>query len=164
MHATRRRLLLTLGAAVLAGCGFERRRAPELSFATLALVGFQPDSPLAAELRSLLRDSATTRLVDAPTQAQAVLEALLDRRERSVVASTAFGQVRELQLRTRLRFRVVTPTGRELIEPTELRLARDISYSETFALAKEQEMAQLYRAMDADIAQQVLRRLASLQA
>ena len=52
-----------------------------------------------------------------PTQAQVVLEALTDAREKSVVAFTAFGQVRELQLRSRFGFRLRTPAGRELIPP-----------------------------------------------
>ena len=70
------------------------------------------------------------------------------RARRSVVASTASGQVRELQLRSRLRFRAAHAGGRELIPPTEMLLTRDMSYSETAALAKEQEEALLFRAMD----------------
>ena len=92
-----------------------------------------------------------------------VLEALADARERSVVASTAAGQVRELQLRARLNFRLRTPAGKELIPATEILLSRDMSYSETVALAKEQEEAQLFRAMQSDIVAQVMRRLAAVQ-
>jgi LPS-assembly lipoprotein len=79
------------------------------------------------------------------------------------VASTAAGQVRELQLRARLNFRLRTPQGRELIPATEILLSRDISYSETAALAKEQEEDFLFRAMQGDIVDQVLRRLASVR-
>jgi LPS-assembly lipoprotein len=77
-----------------------------------------------------------------------------------VVASTAAGQVRELQLRLRFEFRLSTPGGRELIPATELLLSRDLSYSESFALAKAQEEAEIYAAMQTDIVQQLLRRLA----
>lgn len=152
-----------MAALLVAGCGFELRRAPELGFQSLALAGFAPRSPLEDELRRQLSASPTTRVVEAPAKADAVLEALTDAREKSVAASTAFGQVRELQLRSRLRFRLRTPAGRELIAPTEIVLARDMSYSESAALAKEQEEALLFRAMDADIAQQVLRRLAAVR-
>ena len=103
-------------------------------------------------------------MVDAAAQAQVVFEALLDARERSVVGSTAAGQVRELQLRTRLQFRLRTPAGRELIPATELVLARDMNYSEELALAKEQEEALLFRTMQSDIVAQVMRRLAAVQA
>jgi LPS-assembly lipoprotein len=79
------------------------------------------------------------------------------------VASTSAGQVREVQLRVRLRFRVATPSGKLLLAAAELLLTRDMSYSETAALAKMQEEALLYRAMEDDIAAQVLRRLAAIK-
>ena len=160
----RRRLLLGLGAAALAGCGFELRRAPELQFRTVALTGFAPRSPLADELRRSINTSRETRVVDVPSRAQVVLHAITDTRERSVVASTSAGQVRELQLRARLEFSLHTPAGKELIPATEIRLSRDLSFSETVALAKEQEEAFLYRSMQSDIVQQVMRRLAAVTA
>jgi LPS-assembly lipoprotein len=162
---TRRRLLL-LGAAapaLLAGCGFKLRHTPELPFRTIALSGFQARSPLAEELRRTIDASPNTKVVDTLTQAQVVLEGMVDARERSVVASTASGEVRELQIRTRLQFRLHTPAGRELIAPTELVLSRDMSYAENLALAKEQEEALLYRTMQADIVGQVMRRLAAVK-
>ena len=160
----RRQALGLIGAAALAGCGFELRRAPELRFRTLALAGFGPKSPLAEELRTRIDASRTTEVGDAAPKAQVVLEALADAREKSVVASTAFGEVRELQLRSRFSFRLRTPQGRELIPATEILLSRDMSYRETAALAKEQEEAALYRSMQSDIVAQVLRRLASVPA
>lgn len=159
-----RRLLLVLAVSGLAGCGFALRRAPELRFRTIALTGFAPRSPLADELRRSIDASRTTLVVDSSAQAQVVLEAIADARERSVVASTSAGQVRELQLRARLNFRVRTPGGRELIPATEILLSRDMSYSETAAPAKEQEEAFLYRAMQSDIVAQVMRRLAAVPA
>jgi LPS-assembly lipoprotein len=160
----RRHALGMLGLGMLAGCGFELRRAPELRFRSIALAGFAAKSPLAAELRSTLAASPTTTLVEAAPQAQVILESLADGREKSVVASTAFGEVRELQLRSRFNFRLRTPQGRELIPPTEILLSRDMSYRETAALAKEQEEAALYRSMQNDIVAQVMRRLAAVPA
>lgn len=156
-----RRQLFPLAAAALAGCGFQLRQAPKMPFRSIALVGFAPQSVLADALRAQLRDSQV-QLLDAPATAQVVFEALTDARERSVVASTAAGQVREVQLRVRLRFRVATPSGKQLLAVDELLLSRDMSYSETAALAKAQEEALLYRAMDEDIVGQVMRRLAAI--
>ena len=160
----RRLALGWIGALALAGCGFQLRRAPELRFSSIALAGFAPKSPLADELRLNIAASSTTRLVEAASQAQVVLESLADGREKSVVASTAFGEVRELQLRSRFSFRLRTPQGRELIPATEILLSRDMSYRESAALAKEQEEAALYRSMQNDIVAQVLRRLAAVPA
>jgi LPS-assembly lipoprotein len=148
------------GLAGLAGCGFELRRTPTMPFSRIALTGFATKSALALALRERLAPGV--QVVDTPGQAELVLQALLDRREKSVVATTAVGQVRELQLRIRFGFRLVTPGGRELAPAAELFLSRDLSYNETYALAKAQEEADIYAAMQADIVQQVLSRLAQV--
>ncbi|MBW8828291.1 MAG: hypothetical protein JF606_02440 [Burkholderiales bacterium] len=160
--AASRRSVLVLAACALAGCGFELRRSPELHFRTIALSGFAPRSPLAEELRMNINASKTTTVVESQAQAQVVLESIADGRERGVVASTAAGQVRELQIRTRFVFKLRTANGRELIPSTELLLSRDMSYSESVALAKEQEEALLWRTMQSDIVSQVMRRLAAV--
>jgi len=157
-------LVALAGAAALSGCGFQLRRAPELPFKTLHLVGFKPTSPMGVALRRALATSTGTRLVEARPQAEVIFEVLGDAEEKSVVAYTASAQVRELQLRSRLVFRLQTASGRELIARTEIVQSRDMSYKESDALAKEQEEQLLYRAMQDDIALQVLRRLAAVKA
>jgi LPS-assembly lipoprotein len=158
----RRRVLLAAPAAawLLAGCGFARRQAPKLAFASIALVGFAPRSPLATELTRALREQV--QVLPAPDRAVVVLEALEDLREKSNVASTAAAQVREVQLRLRLQFIARTPAGRLLIPRAELMATRDLTTTETAALAKAHEEAELFREMQADVVQQVLRRLASI--
>jgi LPS-assembly lipoprotein len=151
---------LAAAAAALAGCGYTLRQPPALRLKSLALAGFAPRSTMAQALGRQLR--APVQLLDDPARAEVVLRALEDRRESVVVATTAAAQVRELQLRVRLVFRAETAGGRELIPRTELLLARDMSYTEAFALAKEREAAELYRDMEDDIAMQVLRRLAAV--
>lgn len=160
MSSSRRRLLALPAALLLAGCGFSRRRAPRLAFASIALVGFAPRSPMAAELTRVLREQV--QVLPAPERAEVVLEALVDARERSIVASTAAAQVREVQLRLRLNFIARTPSGRLLIPRAELVAARDLSTTESAVLAKGFEEAELYRELQTDVVQQVLRRLASI--
>jgi LPS-assembly lipoprotein len=147
----------------LAGCGFQLRRAPELPFKTIYLSGFKPHSPLAEELRRQIATSTTTRVVEVPAQAEVVLDGQTDKRDKGVVVSTAAGEVREMQLRLHLQFRLRTQAGKELIPSTAIVLSRDMTYNERDALGKEQEEEMLYRAMQADIANQVLRRLAALR-
>ena len=163
MRVVTRRGAVLFAAATLAGCGFQLRRAPELHFRTIQLAGFKPRSPLADELRSNINASTTTQVVEGLAQAQVVLEALDDVREKVVVASGAVGQVTEFQLRTRFNFRLKSVSGRELIPRTEILLNRDMSYTERAALGKEQEENFLYRTMQSDIVSQVMRRLASIQ-
>ena len=95
--------------------------------------------------------------------AQVVLESLVDQREKSVVGLTSAGQVREFQLRLRFRFRLRTREGKVLIDNAEILQQRDVSFSETTALASEAQEQLLYRDMQSDIVQQVLRRLAAVQ-
>ena len=147
--------------AALGGCGFQLRQPPKLSFASIALTGFAPRSLLAAELKRQL--AMQVRVLETPAQADVVLHALNDVREKSVAASTAAAEVRELQLRLKFDFRAHTPAGRELIRRNELLLTRDLSYRETAALAKEQEEAELFRDLLADLVAQVLRQLAALR-
>ena len=153
----------TAASGLVSACGFALRRTPELQFRAVQLTGFRPRSPLADELHASINASPATLVVDTAAQAQVVLEALDDVRERSVVAISAVGQVTELRLRQRFVFRLRSVSGRELIARTELVQTRDLSYTESAALAKEQEEAFLFRAMQSDIASQVLRRLASVQ-
>ncbi|MBC8058347.1 MAG: hypothetical protein H7Y61_17370 [Rhizobiales bacterium] len=160
---TTRRLVIAAALLPLAGCGFALRRAPELKFRTIQLANFRPRSPLADELRMNINASTTTLVVEGLAQAQVVLESLEDVREKVVVASTAAGQVTEFRLRERFAFRLRSVNGRELIPRTEILQNRDLSYTESAALAKEQEESFLFRTMQSDTVSQVMRRLASVQ-
>ena len=71
--------------------------------------------------------------------------------------------MRELQLRLRVKFRLRTPQGQSLIEPVELAQQRDLSFSETAVLSKEIEQAMMYRDMQTDIVQQIMRRLSAVK-
>jgi LPS-assembly lipoprotein len=156
-----RRSLLAAAALVstLGGCGFQLRQPPSFSFRHIVLAGFAKRSPMEKALRDEL--ARTVEVLADPAKADVVLTALDDVNTRVVAASTAAGQVRELRLTLRLRFNLSRPSGVLLLEPTEIEQVRDLSYSETFALAKEQEEAELVRDMRADIVSQVLRALAA---
>lgn len=163
---TPRRLLLIQGAALaLGGCGFQLRGAPELAFSSL-YINATDNSALGTELKRNLASLGTLQLVSEAAQAntaQAILDVLAEQREKTVVGVNASGQVREFQLRVRVRFRLRTPQGKELIPDTELLQQRDISFNETAVLAKESEEALLYRYMQTDIVQQLMRRLAAVR-
>ena len=156
------RRTVVLASLSLAGCGFELRHEPVLPFQTLALTGFPPDSPLAAGLKRQIKRTPV-QLLDDPARAQVVLEALNEKRDRTVVASTSVGQVREWQLRLQFDYMIRTASGELLVPKVELRLSRDMNFTETAALAKEQEAINLYNAMHSDAIAQVMRRLAAVR-
>ncbi len=162
----RRMLLRSAGGvsvallALVAGCGFRLRQPSVLSFRSISLQGFAQRSVLADELRARLTEQVL--VVDTPDRADVVLQALTDARERSVVATTAAAQVRELTLRLRFDFTVRRGDGRLLLPRVDLLLARDLNYTESQALAKGFEEADLYREMQSDAVLQVMARLAAL--
>ena len=156
------RRLALLSLAALAGCGFELRREPELPFKTLALTGFEPNSPLAVGLKRQIKRTPV-QVLDDPARAEVVLEVLHEHRDRTVVASTSVGQVRAFQLRLQFDYLIRTASGELLVPKVELRLTRDMNYTESTALAKEQEAGNLYGAMHSDAVAQVMRRLAAVK-
>lgn len=162
----RRVFLLAVGtAASLSACGFALRKVPNYAFKTL-YNGVAESSPLGTELNRNLESGGTVRVIrDARQidQADVILDVLLEQREKTVVGVNASGQVREFQLRTRFRFQLRTLKGKLLIPPAEIVLHRDISFNESAVLAKETEELLLYRDMQSDIVQQVLRRLAAVK-
>ncbi len=146
----------------LASCGFKLRGAQQLPFETIFL-GFGPNSSLGAELARNIRAGTNTRIVADRAQAQAVLDVLAEAREREVLSVNAQGRAREFQLRLRLQFRLHDGKGREFIAPTQIAVQRDIAFNEAQVLAKESEEALLYRDMQTDVVQQLLRRLAAVR-
>jgi LPS-assembly lipoprotein len=158
-----RRALLPLAAVVLlAGCGFQLRQAPDFAFKSI-YVGTAPTSTLGKELKRNIESGGAVSVVTTPAAAQVVLDVLNEQREKVVVGLNASGQVREFELRIRLRFRLRTPDGKELIPESEIVQQQDISYNESAALAKESEEQLLYRSMQTDIVQQLMRRLAAVK-
>ncbi len=160
----RRRRSLILGLSLLTtACGFKLRGHQRYAFQTLAVLP-HPGGPVALELRRSL-GSAVRVLVpgEALTSAQVLVEIAQEQREKIVVGVNSSGQVREFQLRLRVKLRTRTPQGRELAPEAELVLQRDISFNESAVLAKEAEEILLYRDMQSDIVQQIMRRLASIK-
>ena len=125
-----------------------------------------PSARLWVELRRNLLGTGRIEVWSEPAQmlkADAILDILSEERQQVVVGINALGQVRELQLRLRVRFRLRTPDGVNLIDSVELAQQRDLSFTETAALSKEIEQGLMYRDMQTDIVQQIMRRLAMVK-
>lgn len=163
----RRQIVSLLAGSVLlgglAGCGFHLRNSQEFSFRTIALSP-APGSAIAVDLIRYLGAKVVPEVpVGGSPAPEVVLDIVQEQREKTVVAVNASGQVREMQLHIRLKFRVRTVQGDPLIGTTEITQQREISFNESSALAKEAEEVLLYRDMQNDIVQQMLRRLAALK-
>lgn len=154
-----RALITILMALLVAACGFQLRGAQPLPFSSLYIPADSWET--GALLKRNIRALNTTQLVETPQEAQAVFTLIGEAREKNILSLSGTGRVREYQLRYRLAFRVHDLKGREFIAPTEIVLVRDISFSDERVLAKEQEEALLYRDMQNDMVQQLMRRMAA---
>ena len=156
----RRNFLVLAPLPVLAACGFKLREAPDFVFRSI-YVGSAEASTLGNEIKRSLAASGKVTVLPAAqiNNAQVILDVLQDQREKVVVGLNASGQVREFQLRYRFRFKLRTQQGKELIPPSEILQQRDISFNESAVLSKETEEALLYRDMQGDVVQQLMRRL-----
>lgn len=164
MTALRRAIALTVLAASLSACGFHLRGSDgrfNMPFQSIYLA-FPETSPLGTELKRNLRGGDTEVVAD-PAQAQARLDVMSESRGKAILSLNSQGRVREYLLTYTLVFRVRDKAGAELLGPTEINLKRSITFNETEVLAKESEEALLYRDMQTDLVQQILRRLAAIK-
>lgn len=146
----------------LAGCGFQLRGTASLPFDTLYM---RPTATpgVALDLKRNIQTGTHTTLVDDPKRADAILELSSDIREKVILSLAATGRVREYQLRYRVNFRVHDGKGADFIPMTAVQLTRDVTYNDSDVLAKESEEQLLYRDMQSDMVQQLMRRLAAVQ-
>ena len=159
-------LLATSAALGLAGCGFALRKAPNFAFKTI-FSPFAETSLLGNEFKRSIEANGNVQVITDPRQidkADVILDVLSEVREKVVVSLNTSGQVREFQLRLRFNFRLRSAKNSELIPATQILQQRDISFNESAVLAKESEEGLLFREMQSDIVQQIMRRLATVTA
>lgn len=155
--------LAASAASLLGGCGFHLRGSSEttLPFKTIYL-GFPDNSPLGTQLRRYIEGGGTT-VVKTPQEAEAIFDVLSEGRDKMILSLNSQGRVREYSLYYRFSFRVRDNGGKIFLAPTQIVLKRDISFNESQVLSKESEEASLYRDMQTDLVQQILRRLAVIK-
>ena len=156
-------LLLASLTAALTGCGFKLRSSQNFAFQTLAVTPEKGGLVATDVIRYFGNTIVPLQPAAGGVPPQVILDILHDLREKTVVGVNATGQVREFQLKIRVKFRLRTPQGNELIAPTEITQQRDIAFNESAVLAKEAEEVLLYRDMQNDIVQQLLRRVAAVK-
>lgn len=141
---------------VLAGCGFQLRGEPAVGLKTL----YVPGPGVAQEIRRLLTTGPTT-VVANPSEAEARLAIAQENRDKRVYTITGAGRVYEFELRLIVQYEMTVP-GRELpvIPRTELVSRRVITHSESAPIAKEAEELLLFKDMQVEIADRILRQVA----
>ncbi len=154
--------LILATSLLLSACGFHLRGAYTLPYESL-YIDLPDNSVLGAGLKRQIRASGGTRMPELKEEAQAIFLQITELRERQILSLSTSGRVREVRLRFRFAFRVVDPKGRDLVPTTGIELSRDLTYDDSAILAKDQEEQLLWRDMESDLVQQVLRRLSTIK-
>jgi len=153
------KIVLTPLLLVAGGCGFRLRGTADVPFDTLYI----PDalSGIALDLKRNIEAASNAKVVADPKGADAFLQFSHETRAKEILSLTAAGRVREFRLRYRVGFRVHDGKGVEFVPQSNLELTRDVSFNDAQVLAKEAEEQLLFRDMQNDMVQQILRRLAA---
>ena len=159
MRVTLHSVVIFLAVAVSA-CGFQLRGSYSLPYESL-YIGVPDVSVVGAGLKRQIRSSGSTRLTDTAQEAQAIFLQTAEAKEPIILSLSSAGRVREKRLRYRFAYRVVDNKGRDLVAPGMVELTRDLTYADSDILAKAQEEDLLWRDMENDLVQQLMRRLAT---
>jgi LPS-assembly lipoprotein len=154
-----RNVLVVALLLALAACGFKLRGTAQVPFETLFLPG--ATGGIALDLKRNIQIGTNAKVVDDAAKAEAVLQFTEEARQKEVLSLTGTGKVREFQLRYRVGFRVHNGKGVDFVPQSTIQLLRDVTFNDTEILAKEQEEQLLFRDMQGDMVQQILRRLAA---
>jgi LPS-assembly lipoprotein len=155
--------------------------ATSCPFTTIAL-GLAPTSEFYAQLkRTIEASSPGTRVVADPRRRKPSSRCSATRSEKNILSLNAAGRAREFQLVRTFSFKVHGQCSRrprrapqvkytdapalagptEYIPPSTITLRRDITFSDDLVLSKESEEALLWRDIQGDLVQQLMRRLAA---
>lgn len=153
-----RRLLVVVLGLALAACGFRLRGTADVPFESLYLPN--ATTGVALDLKRNIQAGTKARVVDDPKGADAIMQFTEETRQKEILSLTGTGRVREFQLRYRVGFRLHDGKGNDFLPQQTIQLTRDVSFNDSEVLAKETEEQLLYRDMQSDMVQQIMRRLA----
>ena len=156
-----RLLPAALALLLVAGCGFQLRGTAEVPFDTLYLPN--TTGGIALDLKRNIQAGTRAKVVGDPKDAQAIMQFTEETRNKEILSLTGTGRVREFQLRYRVGFRVHDGKGGDYVPQSLIQLTRDVTFNDTEILAKEAEEQLLFRDMQSDMVQQIMRRLAAAQ-
>ena len=146
-------------ALVLAGCGFQLRGTADVPFQTVHVAG--ATGGIALDLKRQIQAGTSAKVLDDPREADAILLFTQELREKEILSLTGTGRVREFRLNYRVGFRLHDGKGGDYLPQSTVVLSRDVTFNDSEVLAKEAEEALLFRDMQTDMVQQIMRRLAA---
>ena len=160
VHPGRRTTILAAFGLVasLASCGFQLRGTANYSFDSI-YVGAPPALPFTVELKRALAGGGSARVVDAPQNAQVVLDVSNLADDKSVLSLSPGGRAREFVLTKRVAFSLRGAGGEVWLPLDEIVVLRSYTFDDTERLAREIQEQRLLVEMQTDAVAQMVRRL-----
>lgn len=160
MRVPFRLLLAVILAAILTGCGFHLRgtQSGNLPYKSL-FIALPETAEVRIWLERYINASGNTEITSDAKSSEAIFQQLTDSRNKTILSVNAQGRVREYRLQMSYKFRVVNQKGQILVPSNEISLTRDISFDDSNVLAKDLEEGLLWRDMNNDLVNQIMRRL-----
>jgi LPS-assembly lipoprotein len=149
-------LLLCL---LVASCGFQLRGTADVPFDTVYVPG--ATGGIALDLKRNIQAGTRAKVVNDPKTAQAILQFTEETRNKEILSLTGTGRVSEFKLVYRVGFRLHDGKGGDYVPQSVIQLTRDVTFNDAEILAKETEEQLLFRDMQTDMVQQIMRRLAA---
>lgn len=156
----KRRLFLLALTLPLAGCGFQLRGTQRIPYRSVYVQAPDHESAIVRLLQQTLKDNQVTPGPSA-REAEAVLILSQERKNRTILALSGGGRVREYRLNYAINYSLNDSNGRIIYPDSLIQLTRDFTYDDNLYLAKNAEEAFLYRDLEEDAVQQIMRRLRS---
>jgi LPS-assembly lipoprotein len=147
-------LLIGLAAC---GSGFHLRGEANYPFTTLFLSA--PNLQMAPELKRSLDTISTVKLAPTAAAAEVTLEVNSVEDTKTILSLSGGGKVAEYLLSKRVLFRIHDNDGRDWLPTSEVLVRRSYTYSDTETLAKDAQEQRLWREIQTDAVQQIVRHM-----
>lgn len=151
--------LLSFGG--LSACGFKLRGSVSIPYKAILISG-RPSPQLRYDLERIISTGTNAKVVTNGKDADLILEIVSEESTRQILTYTSTGQISAYRLNNRVVFRAFDNTGAEVIAESDIYVTRDLDFSTATVLASDAQQQQFLESMRADLALQILRRVATL--
>ena len=145
-------------ACLLSACGFQLQGREDFPFKNLYIQS-TGSREMNALLKRKIEAGSDTKVAKEVGGADAILTVSVGRGE-GTLSLSAEGLVEEYELDLSVSYQLIAKDGSVLIPSSSIALNRSLTYDNQYALAKQSEADILYRDMEHDAVDQLLRRLA----
>lgn len=150
-------------ALLLSACGFQLRGSYSLPWETLAISGVPENNELYFQIKRGIESSSLTKVAADTKLASATLVVLQNQQHKNILSLSGKGLVREFQLTRVFSYRIMDAKNTEIVPASTIVLQREMTFDDTRIFAKEAEEQMIWREMQNDLVQQLLRQLAAVK-